>query len=267
MDPTRPIPRRARTGPVALASLLVAFAGAVPAGASGAGNGAAGPAPRVVELFTSHGCSSCPPADALFARLVEADPGLVALEYHVDYWDALVHGADGSFADPFSSPAHTDRQRAYAAVGLEGRPGVYTPQLVVDGRRALVGSDARGLGRALSGAPPARAVRVEAAPSRDGARVTARVDVVDAAGLDAGAVDVVLVRYRDETRTEITGGENRHRTAVNHRVVRAVERLGAPGAGAGATFEFAAPGEGEGCAVLVQDRSLRALHGAALCPD
>ena len=221
----------------------------------------AAPPARVVELFTSHGCSSCPPAERLFGRLVEAAPELVALEYHVDYWDALVHGADGSFADPFSSPAHTARQRAYAEADLEGRPGVYTPQLVLDGRRAMVGSDERRLVAALAEAPIPSGASVRIEPSADGAgRLEARVD-------GAGPSDeVVLVRYLDEASTEITGGENRHRTAVNRRVVHAVEPLGAPPEASGRAFEFAAPPAGEGCAVLLQDRALAALRAAALCP-
>ena len=255
--PTRDLPFRLRR---AAALTVACLAASAPGGAT------ADAAPRVVELFTSHGCSSCPPAEALFARLVEDEPGLVALEYHVDYWDALVHGADGSFADPFSSPAHTARQRRYAEAGLAGRVGVYTPQLVVDGRAALVGSDARRLRRALAAPRPDPTVSIRLVPDPSGRRLRAEIDASAADGSVDGA-EIVLVRYLDEARTEITGGENRHRTAVNHRVVRAVEPLGGvPADGATRRVEFDAPADGEGCAVLVQDRALAALHGAALCP-
>ena len=271
-----PTPRRPRTPP-ALPALL-ALGALLPLGASGADPAGAEPsvgaAPRVVELFTSHGCSSCPPADELLGRLLAADPSVVALEYHVDYWDELVHGADGSFADPFSDPAHTARQRAYAVADLDGRPGVYTPQLVVDGRRAMVGSDEARLAQALLARPDgASGVRAEVvAPDgdeRDGDGAGSLTVTIDASGLagDADDIDVTLVRYHDRTSTEITGGENRHRTMVNHRVVHALEPLGRPVPGERLEIAVAAAASGDGCAVLVQDRSLAALHAAALCPD
>ena len=282
-----PTPRRPRTLPalLALGALLPPVAsGAEPSAEASSDNAApAGSMPRVVELFTSHGCSSCPPADELLGRLLAADPDVVALEYHVDYWDELVHGADGSFADPFSSPAHTARQRAYAAADLDGRPGVYTPQLVVDGRRAMVGSDEARLARALL-APPdgASGVRVEVARSDDGGRdgddgggdgAAPMIVTIDATGLPGAAaggvddIDITLVRYHERTSTEVTGGENRHRTMVNHRVVHALEPLGRPVPGERLQIEVTAAASGDGCAVLVQGRSLAVLHAAAPCPD
>jgi len=93
----------------------------------------------VVELFTSQGCSSCPPADALLGKLANApttDGGtVIALSFHVDYWNYL------GWADPFSSAAYSKRQRWYSR--LSGQRSVYTPQMVVDGSDAFVGSNAR----------------------------------------------------------------------------------------------------------------------------
>ena len=83
-----------------------------------------GTPPAVVELFTSQGCSSCPPADALLGQLTEK-PGVVALSYSVDYWDYL------GWRDTLGSPANSERQRAYARSRGDGK--VYTPQAVVDG--------------------------------------------------------------------------------------------------------------------------------------
>jgi hypothetical protein len=85
----------------------------------------AGDAPVVVELFTSQGCYSCPPAEAMLAELAQRD-GIVALEHHVDYWDALNYGAAGRWKDVFSRPEATERQRVYASV-VPGRGHSYTP--------------------------------------------------------------------------------------------------------------------------------------------
>ena len=100
----------------------------------GSSASAAEPGPVLVELFTSQGCSSCPPADRLLAELAErAD--VVALSFHVPYWDRL------GWPDGFATPAWSDRQRAYA--DILGTSGLYTPQMVVAGRLDVVGSDQR----------------------------------------------------------------------------------------------------------------------------
>ena len=114
---------------------------------------------KLIELFTSHGCSSCPAADNLLGELLEAHEDLMALEYHVDYWNNLVHGSDGSFTDPFSKSEYSLRQREYNHARLAGRPGVYTPQAVINGRIASVGSNKRQIVKALS-APTEQALTI-----------------------------------------------------------------------------------------------------------
>ena len=251
--------------------LLVAFAAPAHAG-------------RVIELFTSHGCSSCPPADRLLGELIEAEPDLVALEFHVDYWNSLVHGGDGNFVDPFSSPDWSLRQRAYDGVALAGRGGLYTPQAIVDGAFAAVGSDRARIGQALSagsaldGASIAEGVGARGGSDatgtpgrlpalrvvRDGTTLLIEVDGV-AAGerltrtpghLPLPAPDtgeVALVRFLRRTVTPVTGGENRGRELVNHRVVSAVEVLGRVSADGSLVARVAAPTDpAEGCAVLVR---------------
>jgi hypothetical protein len=89
----------------------------------------------VLELFTSEGCSSCPPADNLLPQLIKMDPNIIALSFHVDYWNRL------GWADPFSSSKYTDRQKEYSRqLNLES---IYTPQLIVNGEYEFVGSDRR----------------------------------------------------------------------------------------------------------------------------
>src|SRR6516225_8160911 len=100
----------------------------------------AGERPMVVELFTSEGCSSCPPADALLAELASR-PDVLALSFHVDYWDRL------GWKDPFSSHEATQRQDRYAS--LLDLATVYTPQIVVDGTWQAVGSDRADVEHAL----------------------------------------------------------------------------------------------------------------------
>src|SRR5437879_4914669 len=121
--------------------------------------------PVLVELFTAEGCSSCPPADTLLEKMIEQQPAsgarIVALGEHVDYWDRL------GWKDRFSSAALTARQQVYGA--RFGNESIYTPQMIVDGRAELVGSDGNAARRALETALAARhgtiTVLADAAPS------------------------------------------------------------------------------------------------------
>jgi hypothetical protein len=163
----------------------------------------------VVELFTSEGCSSCPPADAVLARLA-GRPGVYALSFHVDYWDDL------GWPDRFASAENTARQGAYAR--SLGARGLYTPQLVVGGTDAFVGSDAdhadASVARLMAAAPPVRLVlRVRSTPTE------AVVDY-EAPGAPMGAVLQVAVVERAVT-SEVRAGENAGRTLHHADVVRA----------------------------------------------
>jgi len=234
------------------------------------------PADPVVELFTSHGCSSCPPADRLLGALLEKNPALIGLEYHVDYWNSLVHGVAGSFVDPFSDSAWSFRQRDYDERPLTGRTGIFTPQAIVDGRHAAVGSDERGIVAALrrghAEGPKIRVsrdgdvLRISVDGVRVGERAARTVDHLPAPAPDTG--EVALVRFLRERRTAITGGENRGLELVNHHVVIAVEPLGRVGEDGSLRARTTAPNDsGEGCAVLVRYGDRESRLGGRLCPE
>ncbi|MBA3519858.1 MAG: DUF1223 domain-containing protein [Rhizobiales bacterium] len=180
--------------------LIAAFLGAI-------GSAEAADRPVVVELFTSQGCSSCPPAEAFLLDLVRDRPDVLALAFHVDYWDRL------GWKDPFSSASATSRQRAYSkALGVRG---VYTPQMVVDGRKEAIGSNR---GQVLAAINAARGSRdsVPVELSRDGGQIAIEL------GAGSGTATAWLVGFDPERTTEIPRGENAGRTIRQANVVRSV---------------------------------------------
>ena len=171
----------------------------------------------VAELFTSQGCSSCPPADALLAELVRrsAGPRVIGLSFHVDYWNRL------GWRDPFSAAAWSERQSAYARV-LERRE-VYTPQLVIGGTAECVGSDRACVERALRSAARRQVSARVAITSVTRAATSWRV-VVEVDGPDgATGVRLLVALYERDLVTEVARGENAHRTLRNENVVRRLE--------------------------------------------
>ncbi|WP_170599467.1 DUF1223 domain-containing protein [Ruegeria arenilitoris] len=151
--------------------------------------------PVVVELFTSQGCSSCPPADAIMHDLAKRDD-VIGLALHVDYWDYI------GWKDEYADPAHTDRQRAYARRG--GRSMIYTPQMVINGQQDVVGAKSRDLNRLIDAhltAAPTASVSAQ----RSGNTVTVRVAPVDL--VDAKNYDVVVVQYTPLRHASIRRGE------------------------------------------------------------
>jgi hypothetical protein len=173
-------------------------------------SGAGGTAQRpvVLELFQSQGCSSCPPANANLNAIADR-PDVLALSFGVTYWDQL------GWKDTFATPAYTDRQKAYAR-GLGAQLG--TPQMVVEGREDLIGTNAGELEAALRRARPAMDASV--ALSRG------RVEIGAGQAPKAGA-DVWLVRYDPRVRqVAIQRGENNGKTLPHRDVARELTRLG-----------------------------------------
>jgi hypothetical protein len=193
-----------------LVAPLVLLAACTSAEGTPRGSGPAGP--LVLELFTSQGCSSCPPADRLLDRLAADGAELAPLSFHVDYWDDL------GWPDPYASPAWTERQRQYAAA-LRDR-SVYTPQLVVGGRTGMVGSNA-----ALVTAAIARIERPALLPAT-AAWQDKTVEITATAPADA---DVLVALWEDGTRTAVPRGENAGETLRADRVVRRLERVAKAG--------------------------------------
>jgi hypothetical protein len=196
--------------------------------------GAAETRPVVVELFTSQGCSSCPPADRLLGELAKRDD-VIALGFHITYWD------DAAWRDPLSRQTSTDRQRAYDRRLTGGE--VYTPQMVVDGTIDAIGSDRDAVLTAIGTAKRTAAASVVFAPDR-------RSAAIGMGSAPAGA-NVVLARYALTRTTHVAGGENANRTATDINGVEAIFTLGTWD-GAAKSFTIEPPGEGEGIAVLVQ---------------
>ncbi len=209
-----------------------------------AGNAADAPAsrPLLLELFTSQGCSSCPPADAVLRELA-THPDLLPLAFHVDYWNNL------GWVDPFSSADFTARQQDYAAAhGFE----VYTPQLVVEGHEDVIGSSRGNVEQAIASARH----QTHSAPagiSRNGSEVSLSVGTIPGATV-GGAVYLLSFDSSDSTRIE--RGENAGRNLVYANVVRSLRRVGEWRNQPLNLNEQLRPEErGDRLALLVQDRS------------
>jgi hypothetical protein len=213
--------------------------------AAGCGQAALAGPKAVVELFTSQGCSSCPPADALLADLAERDD-VLALSLHVDYWDYL------GWRDTFGRPDNTARQYAYAKVRGDGK--VYTPQMVVNGGGDLVGSD----GEAVQDAVAAAELPVQVSVQRNGSAIDIVVEAADGQRVPAETT-VRFVVFDPAARVAIERGENKGRTATYRNIVHSMRPIGM---WKGERLEISLPAEevlnahadeDYGCAVIVQE--------------
>ncbi len=206
--------------------------------------------PVVVELFTSQGCSSCPPADAYLGELA-ARSDVLPLALHVNYWDYL------GWKDSFGSSAYTTRQRAYAAAGA--RRTVFTPEVLVGGSVSLVGHDRRGIEAAISKALAAGpGARLEIA--RQGGQLIVEVAP---AGRPQPESTVVLFRYLPEATVDIQRGENAGRRLTYHNVVRKIVALGTWDGRHRERYSYADEGEGRAAVIVQQGRFGPILAAAA----
>ncbi len=199
--------------------------------------------PVVVELYQSQGCSSCPPANsALNAQADRAD--VIALNFSVTYWDKL------GWKDIFGDPKYTQRQYAYANAFRAG--GVYTPQMVLNGRDAIVGNQPGELSRAIAAMPP-----VSGGPA---------ISVTDgkvAIGAGSGRADVWLIRYDKRIQNvAIKSGENNGRTLPHKNIVRQLVNLGSWGGSAASYALPSSPSTHYNSVILVQRPGLGPIIAA-----
>ncbi len=211
----------------------------------------------VLELFTSQGCSSCPPADqALQALTAKAGQDIYALSFHVDYWNRL------GWQDPFSTKQFTDRQRQYDRA-LNSQ--TYTPQLIVNGKQSLVGSNRSQIGQAVAAVqrqPASTFVGLDGQVTYVGnqAVVTYELSV-------SGAYRINVALVQKEARTTVRTGENGGRTLVNTNVVRQFKTLDQNGLSGSVTLPIPAGLSADQMAVLVyaQRTDTGQVVGAARC--
>lgn len=204
--------------------------------------------PVVLELFTSQGCSSCPPADALLTGLAQ-DPSLLALSFHINYWDYL------GWKDPYASNDTTNRQRAYASA--MGKNEVFTPQLIVDGVISVVGSQSGevedSIKTAKSTLPPEAKVTFSHLPSSDNL-------LVDISGARTKGADVWLVYFDRNSDTDVRAGENGGHRLISTNPVTSIKRLGTLGSDK-AQYQVAMPKGG--VAIIVQIASQGRILGVS----
>ena len=224
----------------------------------------------MVELFTSEGCSSCPPADALLQRLAAqqtvAGAQILALEEHVDYWDH-----DG-WVDPFSSPAWTERQQDYAAL-FKNDP--YTPEMVVDGRSGFVGNNARQAQAEIEKAARSQKIEVaissETPPAKGSGRFRVRIGQLKES--TAGEVaEVWLAVTEDGLHSSVSHGENAGHTLRHVSTLRSLRKIGVADAHADSASFSAEPAvkldtrwnsANLHVIVFVQEKRSRRILGAA----
>ncbi len=228
------------------------------------------PAPVIVELFTSEGCSSCPPADEVLAKLYKTQPvpgvEIIALSEHVDYWNQL------GWIDPFSSPEFSKRQSEYA--DAFGRDGVYTPQMIVDGHDEFAGGNMSKAREAIARAAQSPKANIElvASPGSNKNEVNLSIHVREVPRQSsADAADVLLAVTENNLNSEVPRGENAGRSLRHSAVTRRLVVLGQIKAGTNSFDAEPMVNLANGwskdnlqAVVLVQEHASRRVLGAAL---
>lgn len=206
----------------------------------------------VVELFTSQGCSSCPPVDEMVGKMAKQDE-LIVLSFHVDYWNYI------GWKDPFSSPEATERQKGYRRALKKSY--VYTPQVIVDGTTEIRGRKKSEIAARVKAARKRAKLNITLTQTGDGL-----VDIRIPAGHHWGpAADIWVAVYDNQIKTDVRAGENKGKTLINTNVVRAFQRIGRwRGKELTLTLPLVAlGGKGhDGCAIIVQRPNFGPILGA-----
>jgi len=209
------------------------------------------PSPVVVELFTSQSCSSCPPAEAFFRELT-ARKDLVALEWHVDYWDELRHGVAGKWKDPHSSAANTQRQRTYN-LAIRNTPSVYTPQAIINGLHDAVGSRRDEVNALIDQSRTSPQNLIMAISKNE-----SHIFHLDPSLANA---EILTVTFQKSSTTNVLGGENKGKKLAEAHIVTDAKIMSA----SSGWVKLSAPPEGYGCAILAQNPEDRSILAAAYC--
>jgi len=210
----------------------------------------AGDQPVVVELYTSQGCSSCPPADAYFGRELVGRADVIALALHVDYWDYI------GWKDDFASPENTKRQRNYARVA--NKRSIYTPQMVIGGVDHVVGNRPSDV-RAHLAEHNSKASPVDVTLTRTGDKLSIKLNSTSG---ERDPMTVQLVRYSPKETRAIKRGENAGRTLDYHNIVTQWETVGNWNARSAKTFTADVSGD-DPIVVLVQRKDFGPIVAAA----
>jgi hypothetical protein len=205
--------------------------------------------PVLVELFTSEGCSSCPPADRLLEKL---DPQAIVLSEHVDYWNHQ------GWKDPFSSAAFTARQQQYSR--MLNVADVYTPEMIVDGETEFNGSDSKQALQAIAKAASRKKADVRIVRTDAGLRV--EIEGVP------GSADVFLALAEDSASSQVSAGENNGRQLHHVAILRSMQKIGSVKRGAGFSkeVELPRPAAAQRVIVFLQPSGLGRVSGAAMLP-
>ncbi len=233
-----------------LAAAALALGPVAALGTAAAGGGS----PTVVELFTSQGCSSCPPADRYLGELARRD-GIVALSFHVDYWDYI------GWKDTFALPQSTARQRRYGR-SLDARY-IYTPQMIVDGVADAVGSRSDEVEKAIA---EARLSTRNVLPTRLAASARDRATIKIGAEPGMPPADIWLIEFDSRRTVDVRRGENSGRQLTYHNVVRNIRKVGHwRGDTVEIPVDLAPMREAgrDGCVVIVQKERGGPVFGAA----
>jgi hypothetical protein len=208
--------------------------------------------PTVVELYTSQGCSSCPPADAYLGELAKME-GVLALSFHVDYWDYI------GWKDPFAAPINSQRQQEYSRIFRKAY--VYTPQIIIHGMAETTGSN-----KAVIKARIEQAKLAPDVPIKLERQASGDLRIRIARGRQPGQATIWMAYFDPVHETKIRRGENRGEKISNHNVVRVLKKIGDwRGQRIALTISAAElkKHQGQGCAVFLQSAQKGPILGAA----